>query len=598
MGTKRDLFYVSNSAYQGDVALEPFPEMTSEIIIGQDARSTPDQALAFREATNQLFQHKENLDELTPELSMPYAPAEPRAASLIEEIPYVCYGSKVDAYDEFADGCRIFVWRNSQWHPISATQLEQIQTSLETGQKAFKVSDGTSTWTVDATRKNEWFQVSPGGMRRELRCTPTIFTDEDSQMNFIDRITAEWRDIASTSVGTSGVELDDFVSAYRSKSSNDDIELLNHTFERLYKWMNHPPQSPMTVVKWIHVRLLETQAPSMHAIHQINRRLEAWTTRHSKILDCFIELFLQACKDRVSMRLTIPQMQFAMKLWSMEASSAMFTATYREHLESLINCESAYAEGESITYYEFLNYLTGQSWSTVELYFYDLTKGSGWWWTPVLLGQSMPSLWHCGVVVFDKEYRYGGNIFESNPGCTAFGKPFKTIKLGETCRTRQDLLSFVNRHLSHQFAVDNYQVLSNNSNHFCDALCMFLLNKHISQEVLQQPEMIMSGKVVQSLSKWLPWLKGLPAKEGKLTVKVHSEWETIEADSFVSYEYEDGWTLVARVLEKTEYSCDLRWYSRQDNKFHVRRGVSRQAVQPLFGVGDPLHNRCLPQRKL
>jgi len=275
----------------------------------------------------------------------------------------------------------------------------------------------------------------------------------------------------------------------------------------------------------------------------------------------------------------------------------MFTAEYKEHLNSLLSGDSAFEEGETITYYEFLNYMTGQSWSSVELYYYDLTKGSAWWWTPVLFGRSIPSLWHCGVVAFGKEYRYGGNIFESTPGATAFGTPEKIERIGTTCRTRQDILSFINKSLAHNFAVDSYQVLSNNSNHFCDSLSLFLTNQHICDEVLQQPEEIMRSKVAQLLGNWLPWLKGTPLKRTRVSIAGQREWEALRANTFINYEYEDGWTVVARVVAKHECSCDLSWYSRQDGQFHVIRGVSRHAVQPLFGVGNPVHNRCLPQRK-
>lgn len=290
-------------------------------------------------------------------------------------------------------------------------------------------------------------------------------------------------------------------------------------------------------------------------------------------------------------------MKKAIQQWKAEAASETFTPSYVEHLNKLVNDPSALEQGEPITYYEFLNYMTGQTWCSVELYFYDLSKGSGWWWTPVLFGHAMPCVWHCGVVAFEKEYRYGGNIFESNPGCTAFGTPQKKVKIGSTCRSRQDVLSFINRRLTHTFAPDSYQVLSNNSNHFCDALTMFLINKHISSEVLQQPELIMGSQVAQSLSQWLPWLKGKQVKEVQVTLKEQAEWDSIKKDTIVNYEYEDGWTLLARVTDKKEHSCDLQWYNRKDGQLHITKGVSRQALQPA-DVGDPLYNRSLPQRKL
>lgn len=581
----------------GDFGLEPVPERTETVILGKDEPAT-DQVKALGESIAALWQQRDNWDQMagfSREDSIPYVPAEPDAASLLQTPKYMCYGVKVDAgYDEFGDGCRVFVWRNSQWHPVSAQQLEQIKTNLSDGSRVFQVSDGTLSWTVDARKKNEWVQLSPAGTRRALRCTPTILHHEDTNIDFLDKIKAEWKDIVGDEPQ---MKFDDLMSAFRKKSCKDDEELLYHVADDIFRRVDFTSLFPVTFNKWIHYRLLEAQAPSLHAIDQINQRLSAWMVRYRQLLSRFIELFMQSCEDTSSMRLTTSQMKCAVRTWFSQTSNDMFTPDYKEHLDNLLSGDSAFEEGEYITYYEFLNYMTGQSWHSVELYYYDLTKGSAWWWTPVLFGRQMPCLWHCGIVVFGKEYRYGGNIFESTPGATAFGTPQKMEKIGTTCRSRQDVLSFINRSLAHQFAVDSYQVLSNNSNHFCDMLSLFLTNEHISAEVLQQPEDIMRSRVAQSLNTWMPWLKGTPLKRTRVSVKAQKEWDTVDSRVFVNYEYEDGWTTVARVVKQHEHSCDLSWYNRQDCQFHVIRGVSREAVQPLFGVGNPLQSLCLPQRK-
>jgi len=92
MGTKRQLIY--NPQILGDVGLEAAfrPELTSEIVLGQDALST-DRVLELGASIKALCRQNESLDEregsvLPKEATIPYAPAEPPAASLIQEIPF------------------------------------------------------------------------------------------------------------------------------------------------------------------------------------------------------------------------------------------------------------------------------------------------------------------------------------------------------------------------------------------------------------------------------------------------------------------------------------------------------------------------------
>jgi hypothetical protein len=41
-------------------------------------------------------------------------------------------------------------------------------------------------------------------------------------------------------------------------------------------------------------------------------------------------------------------------------------------------------------------------------------------------------IWHTGVVVYGKEYYFGGGICLGMPGKTPYGNPIQTILLGET----------------------------------------------------------------------------------------------------------------------------------------------------------------------
>merc|ERR1711972_1214853 len=76
-------------------------------------------------------------------------------------------------------------------------------------------------------------------------------------------------------------------------------------------------------------------------------------------------------------------------------------------------------------------------------------------------------------------------------GETGFGKPRLAIHLGATLRQRDELHAFVVDELKPLFSREAYDAARNNCNHFSDRVCMYLLGKHIPEEVLEQPELML-----------------------------------------------------------------------------------------------------------
>ncbi|XP_065659763.1 uncharacterized protein LOC100207210 isoform X3 [Hydra vulgaris] len=69
----------------------------------------------------------------------------------------------------------------------------------------------------------------------------------------------------------------------------------------------------------------------------------------------------------------------------------------------------------------------------VSLYIYDLSKGMASQLSLPLLGKKIDGVWHTSIVVFDKEYFFGGDgISDCTPCGTILGPPDETIILGET----------------------------------------------------------------------------------------------------------------------------------------------------------------------
>ena len=58
----------------------------------------------------------------------------------------------------------------------------------------------------------------------------------------------------------------------------------------------------------------------------------------------------------------------------------------------------------------------------VQLYVYDLSQGMASSMSMAMIGKQIDGIWHTGLVVYGKEYFYGGGISWANPGTTPFGK--------------------------------------------------------------------------------------------------------------------------------------------------------------------------------
>jgi len=159
-------------------------------------------------------------------------------------------------------------------------------------------------------------------------------------------------------------------------------------------------------------------------------------------------------------------------------------------------------------------------------------------------------------------------------------------------RTRVDFVKFLARSLARDFTVDNYDVLTRNCNHFTDAACMFLLNSHIPDEVLTQPELVMGTWTMQLLRPALNRTLGRfeasgTARELESAMEGSSissdNWAWITKDKLVVWEYIEGWTRIARVLSRCGHSqtCALKWIDVHTGELHMEIGAKFSRVRRL-----------------
>jgi hypothetical protein len=59
----------------------------------------------------------------------------------------------------------------------------------------------------------------------------------------------------------------------------------------------------------------------------------------------------------------------------------------------------------------------------VVIHLYDLSNGMAKAFSPMLIGKLIEGIWHTGIVVYDKEYYFGGGICAGGPKQTPYGYP-------------------------------------------------------------------------------------------------------------------------------------------------------------------------------
>eukprot|EP00932_Pfiesteria_piscicida_P004114 SRR837773.14019.p1 GENE.SRR837773.14019~~SRR837773.14019.p1 ORF type:complete len:332 (-),score=95.17 SRR837773.14019:19-963(-) len=155
--------------------------------------------------------------------------------------------------------------------------------------------------------------------------------------------------------------------------------------------------------------------------------------------------------------------------------------------------------GARVSSSDFLALCLGRREWEVTLHLYDLSRGLATMVSPWLLPEALEGIWHTGLVVYGKEYYFGGDIYYDTPGETGFGKPRMSIHMGTTLRQRDELHAFIVDELKPVFTREAYDAARNNCNHFTDRVCMFLVGKHIPEEVLRQPELMLSTGLGRAL---------------------------------------------------------------------------------------------------
>ncbi|XP_066374106.1 uncharacterized protein [Miscanthus floridulus] len=146
----------------------------------------------------------------------------------------------------------------------------------------------------------------------------------------------------------------------------------------------------------------------------------------------------------------------------------------------------------------------------VKLHIYDLSQGMARQLSATILGKAIKAIWHTGVVVYGREYYFGGGIQQGQPGRTPYGTPIRVEDLGVTHVPREVFEEFL-REIGPRYAPATYKLLSHNCNNFSNEAAQFLAGAAIPGYILELPNQVMNSPVGALI---LPMIQGLETSLG------------------------------------------------------------------------------------
>lgn len=445
-----------------------------------------------------------------------------------------------------------------------------------------------------------------------------VGTGSPQAIGLVDRLRQEW-DMLRGSVAAGGISTcslltkDELIKAWVEASGwagSEFKDLIVQSIADVFLKVDLARNGSIDEVEWLHYCLLEQQAPSFHALSQVNEKLLNCLKEDPEILQRLNGLFLSSCGSTLDAQLTGSQMRNAVVVWVAEQrrvqtrNAQLASNGVLAYLEEML-ARDEFEEDELLSYYDFMNCMLGRQKVKVQLYQYDLSKGSAKWLSPLLVGKQLDGIWHTSIVAYGSEFWFGGKLLKSPPGESVFGAPTMIIDLPEqTMRTEDEFVSYMVRVLAPEFTQDTYDILTHNCNHFTDAACLFLLNSHIPADVLTQPELVMGSWTMQLLRPVLNRALGnledssaakeLDRAKEEQSPTVSKERDTlIGKGSLVVWEHEEGWTRIGRVvcqcIDTSTYV--LKWLDVHTGELHVEIGVDRSRMQRLESKGAGARQR-------
>jgi len=362
----------------------------------------------------------------------------------------------------------------------------------------------------------------------------------------------------------------------------------------------------ISLAEWTHYWLLRKSSPNAASNKVINDKLSVVMDRDRGVLERLLALFEEAGGGKPA--LTKKQLATAcQRVVNTAGIGSLEQIGAQKILDRQLDSEDD-ATGGTLGYYDFCMAMLGRKPEPVQLYCYDLAGGKAPLLAP-LVGQYWEGVWHTGVVVYGKEYWYGGRLFESVPGTTAFGKPTRIVELGQTLRTKDELWELLTRELAREYTVHNYDVLTHNCNHFTDELSRFLLNEALPEFIACQGTAVMDAPLSRFFRPMMNMYLGRFETAGggqecrSTDAEVaEQEWSQVTVGTVVLLTQHDGAEpVIAEVLNCADGLCDVRWIDLHLAEVVEGNAVTKAQVKPLgmntgrktatpLSTGPPIRN--------
>ncbi|KAF4673866.1 hypothetical protein FOL47_010014 [Perkinsus chesapeaki] len=274
-----------------------------------------------------------------------------------------------------------------------------------------------------------------------------------------------------------------------------DTQLMASEVARTLDIMDINGDGTVDLQEFIHAMLINGTMPNR--LMEVNELVRRKLRKDPGVLDEIIDNFMRLDETGEG-RLTYKQICQGM-LTDVDGDDVK-----KEALEAMDLDNSG-----NVDYYEYLYYILGRRKEKVELLYYDISNGTSKALSPILFSHRVDAIWHTSVVVFGREWWFGGNVFRSIPETTPFGTPIKRIELGYTLHTENELYNVLVERLSLEYTPDTYDVMTKNCNNFTNDVSLFLLQKQIPLDILDMPHRLMGSGLARILRPFLNhWLGG------------------------------------------------------------------------------------------
>eukprot|EP00929_Paragymnodinium_shiwhaense_P056474 TRINITY_DN28257_c0_g1_i1.p1 TRINITY_DN28257_c0_g1~~TRINITY_DN28257_c0_g1_i1.p1 ORF type:complete len:628 (-),score=76.22 TRINITY_DN28257_c0_g1_i1:472-2355(-) len=349
--------------------------------------------------------------------------------------------------------------------------------------------------------------------------------------------------------------------------------MLATAVERTFHELSILSSTKISREEWLHRCLLDAHPPGAAAVEAIAAKARHWDENVGGFSEDWENIDTN-CTGRL----------FEDEVTKSVPSKGLSDVAQMDLTDLLEECGS-----HGVTYTDFCAKRLGLVWMDVELHFYDLSKHFADTLSPLLLGYHEEGIWHTSVVAFGQEYYYYGQICIDKPGKSCFGAPTRTLKVGKTLRSEEDLLTLCES-LEPQFQPELYDPLEHNCNDLSDKLVYFLLGRHVPNSVRLMSDRLRRSAVVSALAPILTGLLGGKASEGgqdavKKSVSVRSR-ESFSEDVLLVDIPESPMPVVARFLEMHEdETCDIIWLD-SHGRFRTLAGICQRDIRPYRAIVD------------